>query len=45
MFGRLVGDTADPRLGAGAEVWAEFYEVDGRALVGFAFGTEGGHGR
>jgi uncharacterized OB-fold protein len=45
MFGRLVGDADDPRLGAGAEVWAEFYEVDGRALVGFAFGTEGGHGR
>ncbi|HEY4024819.1 MAG TPA: OB-fold domain-containing protein [Candidatus Dormibacteraeota bacterium] len=38
MFGRLVGDAGDPRLGAGAEVRAEFYEAGGQALVGFTFG-------
>ncbi|HZV48499.1 MAG TPA: Zn-ribbon domain-containing OB-fold protein [Candidatus Dormibacteraeota bacterium] len=35
MFGRLVGGRGEA-LAAGAEVRAEFYEVEGRVLVGFA---------
>jgi uncharacterized protein len=36
IFGRLLGKASGPGLGAGIEVRAELYEVEGRVLVGFA---------
>ena len=37
IFGRLVGPATEGRLLAGAGLRAVFYQVEGRALVGFAF--------
>ena len=35
MFGRLLGDPADPRIASRSAVTADYYEAGGQVLVGF----------